>query len=270
MQNMNRPAANAPQSTTSLDLPPALAQLLAAPMLQSVPMPQQAPQQIPMNNMAPPPMPSYQMGGMVGPGGMPVRPQTAMPPGAGMPQPGMPGQQPGLQQPGGIDATENPQVLEAQVQDLIRRDPQQVQAIQVEIQQGLQSGEVTPESIQMIGQLAVVGLENPQMYPQIRQSLLQNGFLDEEDLPLDYNQGVMLLLYLIGKVGEQVISGGGQPMMSMKEGGPLPASSPKPDGSIPINAHEGEYVIPADVVRAKGTEFFDKLLQQYKQEGAAK
>lgn len=260
MPNMNRPMAPAPQSTTSLDLPPMLAQLLAAPM----------PQQIPMNNMAPPPMPSYQMGGMVGPGGMPVRPATAMPPGAGMPQPGMPGQQPGLQQPGSIDATENPQVLEAQVQDLIRRDPQQVQQIQMEIQQGLQSGEVTPESIQMIGQLAVVGLENPQMYPQIRQSLLQNGFLDEEDLPLDYNQGVMLLLYLIGKVGEQVISGGGQPMMAMKEGGPLPVNSPKPDGSIPINAHEGEYVIPADVVRAKGTEFFDKLLQQYKQEGAAK
>jgi hypothetical protein len=56
----------------------------------------------------------------------------------------------------------------------------------------------------------------------------------------------------------------------MEKGGALPTSSPKPDGSIPINAHEGEYVIPADVVRAKGTEFFDKLLQQYKQEGAAK
>lgn len=270
MQNMNRPTVPAPQSTTSLDLPPALARLLAAPMLQAMPMPQQAPQQIPMNNMAPPPMPSYQLGGMVGPGGMPVRPQTAMPPGAGMPQPGMPGQQPGLQQPGGMSTTEDPQILEAQVQDLIRRDPQQVQEIQVEIQQGLQSGELTPESIQMIGQLAVVGLQNPKMYPQIRQSLLQGGFLDEEDLPLDYNQGVMLLLYLIGKVGEQVISGGGQSMMSMEKGGPLPTNSPKPDGSIPINAHEGEYVIPADVVRAKGTEFFDKLLQQYKQEGAAK
>jgi hypothetical protein len=29
---------------------------------------------------------------------------------------------------------------------------------------------------------------------------------------------------------------------------------------VPINAHEGEYVIPAHVVRAKGTEFFDKLI----------
>jgi len=99
MQNMNRPAANAPQSTTSLDLPPALAQLLAAPMLQSVPMPQQAPQQIPMNNMAPPPMPSYQMGGMVGPGGMPVRPQTAMPPVRVCPSPVCPGSNPAYNSP---------------------------------------------------------------------------------------------------------------------------------------------------------------------------
>lgn len=53
-------------------------------------------------------------------------------------------------------------------------------------------------------------------------------------------------------------------MMSMAAGGPLPERSPNKDGSIPINAHEGEYVIPSAVVRAKGTEFFDKLVQSYR------
>lgn len=39
-------------------------------------------------------------------------------------------------------------------------------------------------------------------------------------------------------------------------GGPM-------DDEIPAMLSDGEYVIPADVVRAKGEEFFDRLLEQY-------
>lgn len=35
------------------------------------------------------------------------------------------------------------------------------------------------------------------------------------------------------------------------------------DDQVPIQASRGEYIIPADVVRAKGTEFFDKLVERY-------
>lgn len=35
------------------------------------------------------------------------------------------------------------------------------------------------------------------------------------------------------------------------------------DDNVPANLSDGEYVIPADVVRAKGEEFFDKLLEKY-------
>lgn len=35
------------------------------------------------------------------------------------------------------------------------------------------------------------------------------------------------------------------------------------DDQVPINASKGEYIIPADVVRAKGSEFFDKLVAKY-------
>lgn len=35
------------------------------------------------------------------------------------------------------------------------------------------------------------------------------------------------------------------------------------DDQVPIQASTGEYIIPADVVRAKGVEFFDKLVERY-------
>jgi hypothetical protein len=61
------------------------------------------------------------------------------------------------------------------------------------------------------------------------------------------------------------VPGMGQPMQqgmpSMRSGGALPENSPNPGGGIPIMAHEGEYVIPREVVARKGTEFFDKLTQ---------
>ncbi|KKK80951.1 hypothetical protein LCGC14_2818370, partial [marine sediment metagenome] len=35
------------------------------------------------------------------------------------------------------------------------------------------------------------------------------------------------------------------------------------DDNVPALLSDGEYVIPSDVVRAKGEEFFDRLLEQY-------
>ncbi len=49
-------------------------------------------------------------------------------------------------------------------------------------------------------------------------------------------------------------------------GGAIPAPSSAAAGvsdRVPAMVSEGEYVVPADVVRAKGTEFFDKLTEKY-------
>jgi hypothetical protein len=35
------------------------------------------------------------------------------------------------------------------------------------------------------------------------------------------------------------------------------------DDTVPAMVSEGEYVIPADVVKVKGTEFFDRLVEKY-------
>jgi hypothetical protein len=54
------------------------------------------------------------------------------------------------------------------------------------------------------------------------------------------------------------------------DGGAVPhdlATTPQPGDTVPAMLQEGEFVIPADVVKRKGTEFFDKLLAQYKDGG---
>ena len=44
---------------------------------------------------------------------------------------------------------------------------------------------------------------------------------------------------------------------------PPPAEKAAPFAVVPIMASDGEYVIPADVVAVKGTEFFDRLVEKY-------
>jgi hypothetical protein len=91
--------------------------------------------------------------------------------------------------------------------------------------------------------------------------------MDAEDVAEEYDPGLMIALYIMGQTmggmpGTEQGQAPAQVMPSMEEGGPLPERSSNPDGSIPINAHEGEYVIPADVVRAMGTKHFDSLIEK--------
>lgn len=198
----------------------------------------------------------YADGGMVGPGGVPQRP--GMPPAAG-------GSRPGLAPQGGSQPIP-PQQLMTEAQRFAQAHPQQVQQIQQAVQQGLQSGELTQSELNMIVQMATVALQNPQMYPQLRQLAIQQGLATEQDISPQFDQGLLFTLVVVGQAMKGPAAPaaapqmGGAPMPSMAQGGPLPKDSPNPDGSIPITAHEGEYVIPAHVVRAKGTEFFDKLV----------
>jgi len=202
----------------------------------------------------------YADGGMVGPGGVPQRP--GMPPAAG-------GGRPGLAPQGGGQPLP-PQQLMTEAQRFAQANPQQVQQIQQAIQQAMQTGELTQPELNMIVQMATVALQNPQMYSQLRQLAIQQGLATEQDISPQFDQGLLFTLVVVGQAmkgpaapqAAPQMGGapGGAPMPSMAQGGPLPKDSPNPDGSIPITAHEGEYVVPAHVVRAKGTEFFDKLV----------
>ena len=247
----------------SLDLPPVLQSLMSMPVAggQGAMQGGQAAMQSGMQELRQLGiLPTYQEGGMVGPGGMPVRPQAGLAP-AGQDAPPMSGQ-----------------AMDVEVQRLMKQNPQQVQQVQQAIMSGLQSGEITMQELNMMAQLAKVASQNPQMYPQIRQFAIQQGIATEQDLPQEYNQGLVLVILLAAQAAQTQSQGGAMqpqqgappapmpqaamqaPVASMRMGGPLPANSRNKDGSVPIIAHEGEYVIPSDVVRRKGTDFFDKMI----------
>ena len=216
-------------------------------------------------------VPSYQVGGMVGPGGMPdmagagvgVNPQTV-----------------------GQGGTMSPQMLEMQVNQFATQHPEQIAQIRAAIVEVMQTGELTQQELNMIVQLATVAAQNPEMYPYIRKFAIQNGIATEQDLPPQYDQGLVFVLLLAARAiqadfGGQNMMQGGSPAMaggpeitaaqtssgaipSMAKGGMTPDSK-KSDGSVLINAHEGEYVIPANVVKMKGKEFFDSLVEKYRE-----
>jgi hypothetical protein len=267
-------------STASLDLPPAIASLLNMGAIES-------PMQIPSTGLS---GNSYQMGGQVGPGGQPVLPpgvgaQPQMPMGA---QPQMPPGQPGLQPPGAAPRISNMQLMQ-EAQQFARRNPREVQQIQMAVQQLIQSGSLTMQELNMLVQLATVAMQNPEMYPQFRAMVVRENLLTEQEINQQFDPGLLFTILILGQSMQATPQMGGmQPvaenpaltagatqmggatgpqvsgsMPSMATGGPLPTRSNRADGSIPIRAHEGEYVIPAHIVRAKGTEFFDKMLQNY-------
>ena len=286
---MNNPNDAYTPNTTSLDLPPALASILSMGNTSQAPAP-----------MSPAPAPSpglssgmmgqqvfsYEQGGMVGMGGMPE--PMGMPPG------GMPSNNTMMPPPGGVGLAPEgqgtqqmtPQMLEMQVNQFASQNPQQVEGIRVAIQQVMQSGELTQQELNMVVQLATVAAQNPEMYPYVRNFAIQQGIATEQDLPPEYDQGLVFVLLLAARAMQQDMGGqdmmsGGSPAMtgagsvstaqvssgappSMAKGGMTPDSR-KADGSVLINAHEGEFVIPANVVKMKGKEFFDNLVEKYKE-----
>ena len=211
--------------------------------------------------------PAFAQGGMVDPG-MPMM-GGGMPPQGGMPM--------GV----GVNPQQGEQVTEQDVQMFMQQHPQQVQQIAQVIQEAIQAGDVTPQQINMAEQLATVALQNPQMYPQMRQFMVSQGILMEQDIPAQYDEGLLFLIVL-GARASKSMGGGMQPTQPMEEpmnfadgGYVTPGSSAKKGGyavgpgtgtsdSIPIRVSAGEYVIPAHIVQAKGKEFFDGMLAKYK------
>ena len=214
--------------------------------------------------------PMYQEGGMVQPAGMQMQSQG--------PRSG--------------------QALDMEVSQTMKNNPEVLARIRAGIEAGLQTGELSIEELNMAVELAKVVLQNPAMYPQIRQFAIQKGLATEQDLPVEYDEGLIIALITVGKAMEADIQF--QPVQQMKDGGQLeeipqgnmglaklpesvrnkmgylqdggvlkgPAHS---DGGIPVKVagvnnaemEGGEYVIPKKVVMAKGTEFFDRMLANY-------
>jgi len=141
----------------------------------------------------------------------------------------------------------------------------------------------------MAVQLAEVVLQNPDMYPQMRQFAIQRGLIPAEDIPEQYDQGLVIAIIIAAKamkadvqledvqmnpeVGQVAPMQGAQMQQPMQQppematGGLLQGAS-HANGGVPIKmkgggmieAEGGEYIIPKHIVAQKGTEFFDKLI----------
>lgn len=219
---------NTPKST-SLDLPPVLSRLMGMPSQ----------------------LPSYQQGGMIGPGG----------------EPDMRGQTPaGLSKSMQAGQPMTNDMLVMQVNQFARQNTDQLEEIKQVFMELMQSGELTQQELNMLVQLATVAAQNPDMYPNVRRFAIQQGIAAPEDIPEQYDQGLIFMILLAARAMQQGIGGqdvmqGGVP--AMEQGGTVPTSK-RNDGAVPILAHEGEYVIPKHVVAMKGKEFFDSLIEKYR------
>jgi len=256
-------AMGAVPSSTSLDLPPAIQSLIDMP---AAGVASGAIRPIQTGTVAQDPnyaaldfrmQPTYQEGGMVGPGGMPMRPAGVQP------------------QQG---AAVNPQMLDMQVNEIMSQNPEAVARIRAGIEAGIQSGELDANELNTIIQLAKTVMQNPEMYPQIRQMAISRGIATEADLPAQFDQGLVIAIIAAGKSMEAdvQIEGGQAPMpqppvQEMEFGGMVNGPSHdqggvrvKMKGGGEIEVEGGEYVIPKDVVKKKGTDFFDKMLQAEK------
>jgi len=256
-------AMGAVPSSTSLDLPPAIQSLIDMP---AAGVASGAIRPIQTGTVAQDPnfpaldfrmQPTYQEGGMVGPGGMPMRPAGVQ-----------------LQQ----GAASNPQMLDMQVNEIMSQNPEAVARIRAGIEAGIQSGELDANELNTIIQLAKTVMQNPEMYPQIRQMAISRGIATEADLPAQFDEGLVMAIIAAGKSMEAdvQIEGGQAPMpqppvQEMEFGGMVNGPSHdqggvrvKMKGGGEIEVEGGEYVIPKDVVKKKGTDFFDKMLQAEK------
>ncbi len=214
--------------------------------------------------------PTYADGGMVPPAG-------SMAPPAGM---APPSPQPMPQMPSAPATPISSADMEGEIQRLMSQNPEVIQKIQQTLMQAVQSGQLTLEQLNTAVQLAKAAAQNPELYPRLRALAIQRGLADEDELPQQYDQSIVMALLLAGAAVQQQMGGqssgpvqqmanGGRVRPGMyAAGGGIATGSPSGDRTgraddIPIRVSGGEFVIPKHVVDAKGTEFFQKMLDQY-------
>jgi hypothetical protein len=178
----------------------------------------------------------------------------------------------------GMGSKPTPAIVNKRV-DAMLRDPQARQAMLARPQQLMASGELTPDEVTTMARVAEAAMYNPELYPQLRQFVAQQGMTP---LPATFDQSVIMRIMAIARALQAETPAGQVPGMDQAQmqrpvpgegnGGYLRGPGTGRSDSIgtvnettgePVKVANGEYVIPAHVVRAKGREFFDNLLRRY-------
>jgi hypothetical protein len=179
------------------------------------------------------------------------------------------------------------QMMDAQITDTIRKNPEIEQEIGAALHEALASGELTLPELNQITQLAKAAAQNPNLWPQLRTFVINQGIAEVDELPEQYDQGLVIVIITLAKVAEKLANTsagapqqgmGVQPPRGMGPGlqqqgpgllrGPgtgtsdsIPAVNMADGGQVGVST--GEYIIPERVVRAKGKDFFDSLIRKY-------
>lgn len=198
---------------------------------------------------------SFAAGGMMSAQGAPIRPGAVMQPETQL------GAQPANELTG--------QQIEQEAKRFIEQHPEEAQKIQAVIALATQTGDLTPQELNMAVQLAKAALANPAAYPQIRQFAIQNGLGTEADVPQQLDKGLLYALLVAGMSAQSVAPKGnamqGQGPAPSMEGGMMPSyreGGMTGDKAHIAKLHAREYVIPEDALIYHGKKHFDKLIEQ--------
>lgn len=160
--------------------------------------------------------------------------------------------------------------LQGAVKQAIAANPQATQQLKQAIDQAIQSGQMTADQLNLIIETAKAVVQNPALYPRLRQMLIQNGIATEQEIPPQYDQGIIFAFLMMAEAVQGQAQGEPQaPVARMADGGSIPVSASPTDSKsgraddVPIRVSGGEFVIPKHVVAAKGTEYFERMLEQY-------
>ena len=195
-----------------------------------------------------------------------------------------------MQEGGMIPSAQMPQgpmnssMMEGQINQTLSANPEAVARIRAAIEAGIQSGELDANELNMIIQLAKTVQQNPAMYPQIRQMAIQRGILPAEEIPEQYDEGLITAIIMAAKAMEAdvqietadapmapVPQTPAQPPAQMAVGGLVVGPSHSKGGvrgrvrgsdQVDFEVEGREYVVNAQTVAKKGTDFFDKLNEE--------
>ena len=198
-------------SDPSLDLPPQIQALLNMGSTEEQPMSS--------------PVQSYQEGGMVAPAGVSMQPQQGQPMGA--------------------------QMMEMQINQSAAQSPEMIARIRAGIEAGLKSGELNMEDLNMAIELAKTVAQNPAMYPQVRQFVIQKGLATESELPVQYDEAIVIALLMAAKAMATDVEFEGQ--APIQPGQPAPVQDMRDGGLLEVpEGNKGLSKLPEEVRNKMG------------------
>lgn len=101
--------------------------------------------------------------------------------------------------------------VEGELNRVVMQHPQVLEQIRAVIEQEVASGNLTQQELNTMVQLATVAVRNPEMYPQIRAFAIKQGLATEQDLPQQYDQGLVFAILLAARAAQDLV--GGQDML---------------------------------------------------------